>query len=102
MYADYTYNNSLNAVDLFFGLEKGDKVLNKLSKQIYEVADNPRKIEKNEKSLILNNCFFEVNRKRLLKSKSGIESIFLFSHYNHIEYSEKYQKLNIGDILNKP
>jgi len=100
MYADYTYSNSLNAVDLFFGLEKGDKILNKLSKQIYEVADNPRKIEKNDSLLILNNCFFEEKRIRLLKTQNGIESIFLFTHYNKLDYNEKYQNLSIGDVVN--
>ena len=100
MYADNTYENSLNAVDLFFGLKKGDKVLNKLSKQISEVMDNPRKINENDKLLILNDCFFEINRKRLLKSKNGLESIFLFTHYYNLEYSKEYQKLNIGGIIN--
>ena len=81
----YNKNNQEKAINLYFNLKKGDKLKNIFSNEIIEVSENSPIITNQDKLLILNNCFFERNRRIKIKTKYGNSILFSFNHYIQYE-----------------
>lgn len=82
MIADYINKNNINsAINLYFSIKSGDKLIHKYTNEKIEVLEDAKNITEDDKILILNNAFFEKHREIKINTKFGIKTLFSLSDY---------------------